>query len=149
MDPINMKPIGIIHSPYKNRSQAPFQGIYSKEQFELEIFKEFTDGLMDIERFSHIILLYYAHKSGSFHLRTTTPWDTIPHGIFTTCSPHRPNFILLSIVPLIERKSDTILLVTQLDALDGTPILDIKPYIPDLHVQADVQTGWMENKVKF
>lgn len=146
---IVLEPIGIIHSPYKQRSQAQFQGIFSEDKFELEIYEKFIDGLKDIEGFSHIILIYYAHKSESFHLQTTTPWDTTLHGVFTTCSPFRPNHLLMSVVPLLERKNDSILVVMHLDALDGTPIIDIKPYIPDLLIKKGVRLGWMKNKLKF
>ncbi|MHA1649183.1 MAG: tRNA (N6-threonylcarbamoyladenosine(37)-N6)-methyltransferase TrmO [Candidatus Helarchaeota archaeon] len=149
MTKIEFNPIGVIHSPYKHRAEAPFQGIFSDEKFELEFYKEYIDGLKDIEGFSHIVLLYYAHKSRGFHLQTTTPWDTTLHGVFTTFSPIRPNAILLSVVPLLERKNEYTLIVSQLDAIDGTPILDIKPYVPSLMVRKNAQIGWMHNKIRF
>ncbi len=149
METIELKPIGIIHSPYKRQSQAPFQGIFSDKTFELEIFQEYIDGLKDIEGFSHIIVIYYAHKSQWTHLQSLTPWDSTPHGVYTTCSPFRPNHILLSVVPLVTRKDTNTLVVRQLDALEGTPILDLKPYIPKLMVRQDARIGWMKNKIKF
>ena len=144
MPKIELDPIGIIHSPFRNRSQAPFQGILSDEECELEIYEEFADGLKDIEGFSHIIIVYYAHKSNKHHLKTTTPWDTQLHGIFTTCSPNRPNHLLISVVPLLNRIGDRRLKVTNLDAIDGTPIMDIKPYIPYLVIRENVRIGWFE-----
>jgi len=76
-----MKPIGIIHSPYHNRGQAPHQGSQWEETCQVEVFKEFERGLTDIEGFSHIILIYYLHKSKGYHLLVTTPWDTKLHGL--------------------------------------------------------------------
>ncbi|MHA1266346.1 MAG: tRNA (N6-threonylcarbamoyladenosine(37)-N6)-methyltransferase TrmO [Candidatus Helarchaeota archaeon] len=149
MRQIELTPIGVIHSPYKTRAQAPFQGIYSNEEFEIEIFKEYSEGLKDIDGYSHLILLYFAHKSESFHLQTSTPWDTTNHGVFTTCSPFRPNHLLLSVVPLLKRKGDRILIVTHLDAIDGTPLLDIKPYVPSLMIKKGAHFGWMEKKRVF
>ena len=149
MERIELKPIGIIHSPFKERSQAPFQGIHSDEPCELEIFPEYVDGLKDIEGFSHLVLLYYAHKSEGFHLQTITPWDSVMHGVFTTCSPFRPNPILLSVVSLLARKGPGTLLVSQLDAINGTPIIDIKPYFPNLLTRTEVRVGWMKNKDIF
>ncbi len=141
---IELEPIGIIHSPFRNRSQTPFQGILSEDEFELEIYEEYADGLKDIEGFSHIILIYYAHKSEKQHLQTTTPWDTQLHGIFTTCSPNRPNHLLLAVVPLVNRIGNRRLMIKNLDAIDGTPIIDIKPYIPYLVVRENVRLGWLE-----
>lgn len=149
MQKIEFQPIGTIHSPYTKRSMAPFQGNTSNELFELEIFDAFTDGLKDIEGFSHIIVIYFAHKSTHYTLQVITPWDTAPHGVFATCSPNRPNSILISVSPLLRKIGNSKLVVTHLDALDGTPILDIKPYLPDLMCHPSAKLGWMKEKTPF
>jgi len=137
-----MKPIGIIHSPYRDRRQAPYQGCGRKETCQVEVFKEFEQGLTDIEGFSHIILIYYLHESKGYRLLVTTPWDTKLHGLFTTRSPNRPCPLGLSVVELIARK-ENILEVKGLDAIDGTPLLDIKPYVPSIDEKANAKIGWL------
>ncbi|HUS03926.1 MAG TPA: tRNA (N6-threonylcarbamoyladenosine(37)-N6)-methyltransferase TrmO [Dehalococcoidia bacterium] len=144
---LSLRPIGIIHSPYHDRVQAPHQGSRREEICQVELFKEFEQGLKDIEGFSHIILIYYLHKSKGYHLLITTPWDTKLHGLFTTRSPNRPCPLGLSVVELIARK-ENILEVKGLDAIDGTPLLDIKPYVPSIDEKANVKVGWLEGRLK-
>ena len=139
---ITFEPIGVIHSPYKRRSQAPPQGRLKKEIFKIEIFERFQDGLKDIEGFSHIIILYYLHQSKGFILQVTTPWDTELHGLFTTRSPFRPNPIGFSVVQLNEIKENR-LMVSDLDILDNTPVLDIKPYFREFKANKEIKTGWI------
>jgi len=126
---LELKPIGIIHSPYASRSQAPRQGAGRQEICQVELFQEFEEGLKDIERFSHIILIYWFHKSKGYSLVVTPAWDMKPHGLFTSRSPDRPCPLGLSVVQLVARRGN-ILEVKGLDAIDGTPLLDIKPYFP-------------------
>jgi len=145
---LSLRPIGIIHSPYHDGVQAPYQGSRREEICWVELFKEFEEGLTDIEGFSHIILIYYLHKSQGYHLLVRTPWDTKPHGLFTTRSPNRPSPLGLSEVELIARKGN-ILEVKGLDAIDGTPLLDIKPYVPSIDEKANVKIGWLEGKLKI
>lgn len=121
-----MKPIGIIHSPYKHRRQAPYQGNRGEEVSQIEVFKEFEEGLKDIEGFSHIIVIYWFHKSQGYSLLVKTPWDDALHGLFTTRSPDRPCPLGLTVAGLVGRERN-ILTVKGLDAIDGTPLLDIKP----------------------
>jgi tRNA-Thr(GGU) m(6)t(6)A37 methyltransferase TsaA len=142
---LSLRPIGIIHSPYHYGMQAPYQGAGHEETCQVELFKEFEEGLKDIEGFSHIILIYYLHKSQGHHLLVRTPWDIKPHGLFTTRSPNRPNPLGLSVVELIDRKGN-ILEVKGLDAIDGTPLLDIKPYIATGAKKSDIKVGWLEKK---
>jgi len=144
---LELKPIGIIHSPYRDREQAPRQGSRREEICQVEVFKEFEEGLKDIEGFSHIILIYWFHKSAGYHLLVTTPWDTKPHGLFTTRSPNRPNPLGLCVVELVAREKN-LLKVRGLDAIDGSPLLDIKPYIPAVDGKANVKVGWLEGKLK-
>ena len=143
---LELKPIGIIHSPYKNTGVAPYQGYKSEEISQIEVFKEFEEGLKDIEGFSHIIVIYWFHKSQGYHLLVKTPWDDNLHGLFTTRSPRRPCPLGLTVVELVAREKN-ILKVKGLDAIDGTPLLDIKPYIPSIDERAFVKLGWLEGKL--
>ena len=138
---VNLQIIGIIHSPYKTTQEAPNQG--TDEICKIEILEEYKEGLTDIEGFSHIHLFYWLHESKGYRLLVQTPWDVHPHGLFTTRSPHRPNPIGHCIVELIE-KNENILTVKGLDAIDGTPLLDIKPYTKKLEIRQNAKLGWIE-----
>ncbi len=143
---MKLKPIGIIHSPYKTRAEAPPQG--KSDILELEIFKEYEEGLKDIETFSHLHVIYWMHKSKDYSLLITTPWDTKLHGLFATRTPNRPNPLGHSVVELIERKGN-ILKVRGLDAIEGTPVIDIKPYVPRIDVKPEADSGWLGDKLKL
>jgi len=144
---LELQPIGIIHSPYKNRGEAPYQGYKSEKISQIEVFKEFEEGLKDIEGFSHIIVIFWFHKSQGYHLLTKTPWDDSLHGLFATRSPHRPCPLGLTVVELVAREKN-ILKVKGLDAIDGTPLLDIKPYIPGVDERSVIKLGWLEGKLR-
>lgn len=146
-DILKLKPIGVIHSPY-HAGQVPYQGCGREEIGEVEVFEQFAEGLKDIEGFSHIVLIYWFHKSRGYSLMVRTPWDTKPHGLFTTRSPNRPCPLGLSVVRLVARKGN-ILKVKDLDAIDGTPLLDIKPYVPTVDEKSDIKVGWLEGKLKL
>jgi len=143
---LKLHPIGLIHSPYKERGKAPYQGYRSEEISQIEVFNEFEEGLQDIEGFSHIIVTYWFHKSQGYHLLVKTPWDDIPHGLFTTRSPHRPCPLGLTVVELVARERN-ILKVKGLDAIDGSPLLDIKPYVHAIDGRSVVKSGWLEGKL--
>lgn len=143
---LELKPIGIIHSSYINTWVAPYQGYRSKEISQIEVFEEFEEGLKDIEGFSHIIIIFWLHKSHGFRLMVKTPWDDVLHGLFATRSPNRPCPIGLTVAELIARQNN-ILEVKGLDAIDGTPLLDIKPYVPPIDEGSVVKTGWLEGKL--
>jgi len=143
---LELRPIGIIHSPYKDREEAPYQGHKSEAISQIEVFKGFEEGLQDIEGFSHIIVIYWFHKSQGYHLLVKTPWDDVPHGLFSTRSPHRPCPLALTVVELVARK-ENILEVKGLDAIDGSPLLDIKPYIAAIDEGSVVKSGWLEDKL--
>jgi len=143
---LELKPIGIIHSPFKNTRKAPYQGYRSEEISRIEVFKEFEEGLKDIEGFSHIIVIFWFHKSQGYHLLVKTPWDDSLHGLFTTRSPHRPCPLGLTVVELVAREKN-ILKVKGLDAIDGSPLLDIKPYIAGIDERSIVKSGWLEGKL--
>jgi tRNA-Thr(GGU) m(6)t(6)A37 methyltransferase TsaA len=138
---VNLKVIGIIHSKYKTTFEAPRQG--KDEISRIEIYKEYIEGLTDIDGFSHLHVYYWLHKSEGFSNLVKTPWDENLHGVFTTRSPHRPNPIAHSVVELIERE-ENILSVKRLDAIEGTPVIDIKPYVKSLDFKENAKTGWME-----
>ena len=144
---LELQPIGIIHSPYKNTEGVPYQGYKSEEISQIEMFKEFEKGLQDIVGFSHIIVIYWFHNSQGYHLLVKTPWDDSLHGLFTTRSPHRPCPLGLTVVELVARENN-ILKVKGLDAIDGTPLLDIKPYIPGIDERSVVKPGWLEGKLR-
>ena len=140
------KPIGVIHSPFKTRAEAPRQG--RDEILRIEIHREYEDGLKDVEGFSHLHVFYWLHESKGYSLSVNTPWDTQPHGVFSTRSPNRPNPIGYSVVELIERKGN-VLTVRGLDAIDGTPVIDIKPYVKRIDAKPDSNSGWLENKLRL
>ena len=142
---VELNVIGIIHSPYKTREQAPRQG--ANEFAEIEIYKEYLEGLKDIDGFSHIHLFYWLHESKGYHLLVQTPWDEERHGLFVTRSPHRPNPLGYSVVKLVKRENN-ILKVKGLDAIEGTPVIDIKPYIKRVDQKDNVVSGWSE-KIDF
>ena len=137
--PVELRVIGIVHSPYKTRDQAPRQG--TDELVEIEIYKEYEEGLKDIEEYSHIHLFYWLHKSGGYNLMVQTPWEEKKHGVFVTRSPNHPNPLGYSVVKLVERK-DNILKVRGLDAIEGTPVIDIKPYIKKFDQKESAISGW-------
>ncbi len=140
-----MHPIGVIHSPYTDKSQTPIQSSRSQTLGKVELFPEFVDGLKDVDGFSHLILLYAFHCSTGFNLRVKPFLDNQLRGLFATRHPCRPNPIGLSIVRLLSRQ-ENILTVKGLDVLDNTPLLDIKPYVPDFDERSEVRTGWYAHR---
>lgn len=141
---ITYSPIGTIHSPFYKLTSMPIQpSSESSAPGTIELLPEFTPGLKDLQGFSHIILIYHLHQSHHYKLTVTPFLDTEPRGVFATRAPHRPNPIGLSVVPLI-RIDDSIIYVDKLDVLDGTPLLDIKPYVPEFDSQHDFRLGWLE-----
>jgi len=141
---IHFEPIGIIRSPFTDRKGMPIQPAGAKGvKGRVEVFEEYRAALKDLEGFSHIILLYHFHRSQGFTPQVVPFMDSQPRGLFSTRAPRRPNPIGLSIVQL-NRIEEDVLLVENLDILDGTPLLDIKPYVPDFDAPSDVRTGWLE-----
>jgi tRNA-Thr(GGU) m(6)t(6)A37 methyltransferase TsaA len=142
---IEYTPIGIIHTPFSEPEGMPIQpagavGVTGT----VEVFKEFRDGLEDLDGFSHIVLLYHFHRSSGFALHVVPFLDSVTRGLFATRAPKRPNPIGLSVVRLV-RIEDATLHIENVDMLDGTPLLDIKPYVPDIDEHANVRTGWLEH----
>jgi tRNA (adenine37-N6)-methyltransferase len=145
MDPIIYKPIGVIHTPYTRQEDTPIQGCFSPgNQGQIELFPEYTEGLKYIEGFSHLILLYHFHKAEGFQLLTKPFLDKEKKGIFAIRYFARPNPIGLSVVRLLEVKGN-LLEIAEVDMLDGTPLLDIKPYVPQFDIKGEVKDGWYPN----
>jgi tRNA-Thr(GGU) m(6)t(6)A37 methyltransferase TsaA len=136
------KPIGFAHSPYSATSEIP-KGLGAKHdaEGEIEILPEFEAGLLDIEGFSHLYVIWAFDRSEGFDLTGKPPADDRPHGVFATRSPRRPNPIALSVVELQGRDGRR-LHVRGVDMLDGTPILDIKPYLSSVP-QEELRRGWL------
>ena len=136
------QPIGYAKTPYQATKQIP-KGFDAKHDAEgiLEILPQFEAGLTDIEGFSHLIVLWVFDRSEGFELLGTPPIDDRPHGVFATRSPRRPNPIGLTVVQLLHRKGGS-LHVHGVDMLDGTPILDLKPYLSSIPA-ATLRRGWL------
>jgi tRNA-Thr(GGU) m(6)t(6)A37 methyltransferase TsaA len=136
------RPIGFAASPYKNTSEIP-KGPGTKHEADgiLRILPDFEPGLTDIEGFSHLIVLWEFDRSEGFELFAAPPFDTSPHGVFATRSPRRPNPIGLTVVELLRRERVE-LHVRGVDMLDGTPILDIKPYLSSIPPE-NLRRGWL------
>ncbi|MCJ7567733.1 MAG: tRNA (N6-threonylcarbamoyladenosine(37)-N6)-methyltransferase TrmO [Anaerolineales bacterium] len=136
--------IGLIRSPFKDLEGMPIQPTSKASAAgRVEIFPEYMEGLKDLEGFSHIILLYHMHAAREQALTVSPFLDSSPRGIFATRAPIRPNPIGLSIVKLI-RVDGGVLDVDDLDVLDGTPLLDLKPYVPDFDHRPEARIGWLE-----
>ncbi len=142
-----MRPIGLIHSSFREKEFTPIQPSRSRTKGQVEVFPEFVEGLHDLEGFSHIILLYVFHRSEGYSLWVKPFLDNQMHGLFATRYPYRPNPIGLSIVRLIS-KAGNILEIEAVDVLDGTPLLDIKPYVPEFDRKDGVRVGWLEKSEK-
>ena len=135
--------IGIIYSPFKTKEEVPIQGKLKAEATgRVEVYPPYDEGLKDIETFSHIILLYVFDRAGELNLVRPTFLDDEPHGIFATRHPCRPNPIGITTVRLIRRERN-LLFVGGIDVLDGTPLIDIKPYVPRFDCFPDATEGWL------
>lgn len=141
---IEFEPIGIIHTPFLEPANMPIQPVAGAGVAgTVELFEAYRDGLDDLEGFSHVILLYHLHRSHGYKLRVVPFMDTVPRGLFATRAPRRPNPIGLSVVQL-DRVEDGVLHIRNLDIVDGTPLLDIKPYVPEFDHQPTIRAGWLE-----
>lgn len=141
IDTIAMRPIGAIRSPFRSTQGMPIQTVAAAEaEGELEVFEEFAAGLRDIGGFEYLILLTHLHQATE-KLEVMPFMDTVSHGVFATRAPARPNRIGLSIVQLVQVQG-RVLHFRGNDMLDGTPLLDIKPYVPRLDVRATERIGW-------
>ena len=139
---LSMQPIGYVRSPYRDTQEIP-KGLGAKHEAEgvLEVRGEFEAGLTDIEGFSHLFVIWVFDRSGGYTLVGTPPSDDRPHGVFATRSPRRPNPIGLTVVELLSREGP-LLRVRGIDMLEGTPILDIKPYLSNVPEER-LRRGWL------
>jgi len=149
---ISYTPIGIIHTPFVKQSDTPIQGVFNPDCLgEVEVFPPYLDGIKDIAGFSHIFLVYHFHLAEGFSLVTKPFLDDEGKGIFSIRHFNRPNPIGISVVRLDQVKNN-ILTIGEVDIVDCTPLLDIKPYIPDFDIRSDVREGWYEharNKTEY
>ena len=147
MTGITFKPIGTIYSPFKEPQGTPIQAAASREaKGWIDLLPEYQEGLKDLEGFSHLILLYQFHLSPGFSLRVKPFLDDQPRGVFATRAPARPNPIGFSVVCL-ERVEGRRLYIREMDIVDHTPLLDIKPYIPRFDSRAEARSGWLEKNL--
>ena len=147
MNEIKYKPIGVIHSPFKEPNGTPIQPAGAKGTNGIvEIFPEYAEGLKDVEGFSHIILLYHFHLSKRSALIVKPYMDNEMHGVFAMRGPSRPNPIGISVVCLVKVEWN-MLHIRDVDIVDGTPLLDVKPYIPEFDIREVERIGWLEKNV--
>ncbi len=140
---LEMKRVGVIHSPFDKPAGTPIQPVYAAQaEGTVEVFKPFVEGLADLEGFDRIWLLYWCHRSTAPRMRVIPYRDTQERGLFATRAPARPNPIGLSCVRLLDIDNG-ILRVSELDILDGTPLLDIKPYVPSFDSFPEARSGWL------
>jgi len=145
---LRLKPIGVVHSPYREPGGTPIQPRFGGGvRGEVEVYEEYADGLDDLEGFEHIWLIFWLHRAQSHRLKVVPYRDTVKRGVFSTRAPSRPNPIGLSMVRLVGREGNR-LQIEGLDLLDGTPLLDIKPYIPKIDARAGSKAGWFDKILK-
>ncbi len=137
---IELHPIGFVRSPYRERGDAPRQGRLSDTVSEIVIDPAYEEGLFRVGEKTHLFVLCWFDRADRERLRVTPPKNPVEHGVFATRSPDRPNPVSISVVDLLGIKG-CVLSVRGLDALDGTPVIDIKPFVPDIDIP-----GWEEKK---
>ncbi len=141
---IEYEPIGFVRSPYKDLKEIPRQPYFAKGKTgQVEIFPEYESGLRDLDGFSHIILVCHFHMSSEYRLQVVPSDETEIRGLFATRSPNRPNPVGISIVRL-NKIENNILLISDLDILDGTPVIDLKPYVREFEKLSEVRNGWID-----
>jgi len=142
------KPIGIIHSQSKSKEGTPIQPVFARGvEGYVEVFPEYAEGLKDVEGFSHIILIYHLHLSKGYSLLVKPFLDNELRGVFATRAPRRPNPIGFSVVRLRE-VDNCILRISDVDVVDGTPLLDIKPYVQEFDCCKNAKSGWLEKRLR-
>jgi len=152
MERLTLEPVGIIHTEHHDHARTPIQPVCAQgSRGKVEVFPQFAEALDDIEEFSHLHLIYWLHRAGEVvssvagpsPLKVVPYLDDVPRGVFATRTPVRPNPLGLSLVRLVERHGN-VLLVEDLDVLDGTPLLDIKPYVEKFDLRLDTRGGWTD-----
>jgi tRNA-Thr(GGU) m(6)t(6)A37 methyltransferase TsaA len=143
---VTYTPIGVIHTPFKEPQGAPIQPVGARDVAGQVILEpDYAPALKDLDGFSHILLLYHFHLSEGYELQVRPFLDDTPRGLFATRAPRRPNPIGLSLVRL-ERVEGVTLHVLDVDVVDGTPLLDVKPYVPAFRSAEDVRVGWLSGR---
>lgn len=143
MNEIIYKPVGIIHTPYESTNDMPIQPSSAKGiKGTVELYPEYKTGLKDLTGFSHIILIYHFHLSNGYQLEVKPFLDENLHGVFATRAPKRPNNIGLSVVKLLKVENN-IIHIENVDIINGTPLLDIKPFVPDFDATVNIKIGWL------
>ncbi len=146
MNVVQYTPIGVIRSPFAKPRGAPIQPVAAKDiRGQVEVYPEYAEGLRDLDGFSHVILLYHLHLSQGYDLLTRPFLEEVRRGVFATRAPRRPNPIGLSVVRL-ERITGATLHILDVDIVDGTPLLDIKPYVPMFQNTNEVRVGWLTGR---
>jgi len=142
-----MRPIGVIHTGHKDKEGTPIQAKANSDGSGwIEVYDEFVEGISDLDGFSHIILLYIFHRSKGYRLKVVPFLDNRERGLFSTRAPNRPNNIGLSIVK-VEGIEGNRIHISGTDMLEGTPLLDIKPYVPQMDDRKGARIGWLEGKI--
>jgi tRNA-Thr(GGU) m(6)t(6)A37 methyltransferase TsaA len=148
MEEVRYRLIAVVHSPLLPDEHVPPRRVDARGvEGTVEVLSEYAEGLRDLEGFSHIFLLCHLHLSAGYALTVKPPSDTVTHGVFATRSPRRPNPISLTLVRL-RKIEKNVLYVTDIDLVDGTPVLDIKPYFTAVPAEDAVTTGWMERHTR-
>ncbi len=146
-EPVAYRPIGVIRTPFTEAADMPIQAVAASGiAGTIELDPAFAEGLADLDGFSHLTLLYHLHRIEHARLTVTPYMDDRPHGVFATRAPARPNPIGISTVRLVAVEGP-IIRIEDVDMLDGTPLLDIKPYVPQLDDRADARIGWYLGRV--
>ncbi|MFB6114574.1 MAG: tRNA (N6-threonylcarbamoyladenosine(37)-N6)-methyltransferase TrmO [Halodesulfurarchaeum sp.] len=145
-DDVCYSPIGTIHSPFTGEEGMPIQSGFSNTTGTVSIDDAYVEGLRDLEGFSHVVLVYHFHEADGYDLETTPYMEDEPHGVFATRAPRRPNPIGLSVVSLETVVGGT-LTVGGIDVLDGTPLLDLKPFVPTFNGVAEGEIGWLTDVI--
>lgn len=143
---ISITPIGIVHSPFAGPGGMPIQAAFSDAAGTLEIYPEYVDGLRDLAGFDYLIILYYFHLANKESLRVTPFLDDEPRGVFATRAPARPNRIGLSVVRLL-KVTGNMLDIGNTDMVSGTPVIDIKSYVPAFDSRIECRIGWFAGKL--
>jgi len=145
---MKLKAIGVVHSPFREPNEVPRGKELRECESQIEIYPWYEEGLKDVEGFSHLLVLYWMHRAKPATLLPRPRFDHRKRGLFATRSPHRPNPLGLSLVRLV-KVDKNILRVKGLDAIDQTPLIDIKPYIPRPEEQEKIKIGWLEGKINL
>jgi tRNA-Thr(GGU) m(6)t(6)A37 methyltransferase TsaA len=146
---VKLSPVGVIHSTSREPKGTPIQAaavLPGSGRGQVEIFEQFREGLLDLDGFSHVLLIYFCHCARAWNLRVRPFLDDREHGVFATRAPARPNPVGLSVVRLLSVE-EGMLSVEGLDVIDGTPLLDLKPYVPAFDCVAAERIGWLEGRV--